>query len=110
MINALVIGAASELGSNIVLELIKREVSVTAVTRSPLSTEVVNAFKITRTNSEHKLVFSVPDDWAMLPLFLFEPFAKVNFEKKTGIIISRLTDHQIWRELIKSKANIVSSN
>jgi short-subunit dehydrogenase len=56
--NALVIGAASELGSKIVLGLNERKISVTAVSRSPLSSEVVNAFKITETNFEHKLVDS----------------------------------------------------
>ena len=58
MTNALVIGAASELGSKIVLGLIKRKISVTAISRSPLSSEVVNAFKLSETNSEHKLVDS----------------------------------------------------
>jgi len=56
--NALVIGAASELGSKIVLGLNDRKVSVTAVSRSPLSAEVQNALKISRTSSEHKLVDS----------------------------------------------------
>jgi short-subunit dehydrogenase len=56
--NALVIGAASELGSKIVLGLTERGISVTAVSRSPLSSEVVNVFKSTETDSEHKLVDS----------------------------------------------------
>jgi hypothetical protein len=58
MSNAFVICEASELGSLIVLGLNERKISVTAVSRSPLSSEVVNAFKITETNSEHKLVDS----------------------------------------------------
>lgn len=58
MTNALVIGAASELGSKIVLGLTERGISVTAVSRSPLSSEVVNVFKSTETDSEHKLVDS----------------------------------------------------
>lgn len=53
MINSLVIGAASELGSRIVLGLIKRNVSVTAVSRSALSLEVLNALKAADNRSIH---------------------------------------------------------
>ena len=58
MSNAIVIGAASELGSKFVLGLIERGVSVTAFSRSPLSVEVVNKIKTTTAKSEYKLVDS----------------------------------------------------
>jgi len=58
MINSLVIGAASELGSRIVLGLVKLNVSVTAVSRSALSTDVLNAFKTANNHSIHNLVDS----------------------------------------------------
>lgn len=61
MINGLVIGSASEIGSRIVLGLIERNVSVTAVSRSKLNPDLLNAIKANKNQSIHNLVDSYLD-------------------------------------------------
>lgn len=58
MINSLVIGAASEIGSKLTLGLIQRNVSVTAVSRSRISMELQDAIKSAKTKSISNLVDS----------------------------------------------------
>lgn len=56
MSRAIVFGAASDLGARFIIGLLDRDISVTAISRSPLNPEVMSALNSSTTASSHQLV------------------------------------------------------
>ena len=56
MSRAIVFGAASDLGARFIIGLLDRNISVTAISRSPLNPEVMSALNSSTTASSHQLV------------------------------------------------------